>query len=112
MIQYGDFYRLGDLRDVCGFETVSARKDRALASIIMPRRENGVSNRRIAFKGLNEATKYKAIVYNKDLSVNDEFTADGAMLLYGIPYEKYRLSEDVCSDADFRTFLIEFIQID
>lgn len=111
-IQYGDFYRLGDLCGVCGFETVSARKDRALASIIMPRRENGVSNRRISFKGLNEATKYKAIVYNKDLSVYDEFTADGAMLLYGIPYEKYRLSEDVCSDADFRTFLIEFIQID
>ncbi len=107
-IQYGDFYRLGELNVLCGFEAVSPRKDKALASVIMPVRENGVSNRKIAFKGLIPTEKYKATVYDKNLSVFDEFTASGDVLQCGIPIEKYRLSEAVCSDADFRSFLIEF----
>ena len=107
-IQFGEFYKIGDLSSVCGFEVVSARKDKALSSIIITERENGISNRKIAFKGLIATEKYKATVYDKNLSVFDEFTASGESLLYGMPIEKYRLSEDICSDAYFRSFLIEF----
>ena len=110
-IQYGEFYRLGDPNTVCGFQVLSARKDRALASVIMPKRENGVSNRKIAFKGLCPEERYKATVYDKNLCVSDEFTASGEVFRYGIPIEKYRLSEEICSDADFRSFLIEFSRV-
>ena len=110
-IQYGDFYRLGDTASVCGFETVSARKDKALASVIVVKRENGISNRKISFKGLIPTEKYKATVYDKTLSLADEFIASGEQLSYGIPIEKYRLSEELCSDAFFRSFLIEFTKL-
>ncbi len=108
LIQYGDFYRLGDLSCVCGYEVISHRKDEALACVIMRNRENGVSNRRIVFKGFNPSEKYKVTVYDKNLNPFDEFTASGETLNAGIPYEKYRLSEEVCSDADFRSFLLGF----
>ena len=129
-ILYGDFYRLGDYSSaahglalnaamqnptsdglptgVCGFQVVSARKDKSLASVIMPTRENGVSNRKIAFKGLDKNEKYTATVYDKNLNVFDSFFIGGDVLSEGIPYEKYRLAEEICSDADFRSFLIEF----
>ena len=110
-IQYGDFYRLGDTSSVCGFEAVSARKDKALASVIIVKRENGISNRRLSFKGLIRAEKYKVTVYDKNLSAADEFIASGEQLSYGIPIEKYRLSEELCSDSCFRSFLIEFTKI-
>ena len=108
LIQYGDFYRLGELSCVCGYEVISLRKDEALACVIMRSRENGVSNRRIAFKGFIPSEKYKVTVYNKNLNPFDEFTASGETMNAGVPYEKYRLSEEVCSDADFRSFLIGF----
>lgn len=108
LIQYGKFYRLGNPDTVCGFQVISARKDKALASVIIPKRENGVSNRKIAFKGLIPTEKYKATVYDKNLCVFEEFTASGEILAHGIPIEKYRFSEAICSDADFRSFLIEF----
>ncbi len=111
LIQFGEFFRLGNLNSVCGFEVVSPRKDKALASVIMRRRENGVSNRRITFKGLIATEKYTATVYDKNLNVYDEFIISGEVLSIGIPFEKYRLSEDICSDADFRSFLIEFSQV-
>ena len=79
--------------------------------MIMPKRENGVSNRKIAFKGLCPEERYKATVYDKNLCVSDEFTASGEVFRYGIPIEKYRLSEEICSDADFRSFLIEFNRV-
>ena len=74
----------------------------------MPTRENGVSNRKIAFKGLDKNEKYTATVYDKNLNVFDSFIIGGDVLSEGIPYEKYRLAEEICSDADFRSFLIEF----
>lgn len=111
-IQYGEFYRLGDVNAVCGFQVVSARKDKSLASVIVTKRENGVSNRRISFKGLVPTEKYKATVYDKTLSAADEFVAIGEQLAYGVPIEKYRLSENICSDAYFRSFLIEFAKVD
>ncbi len=109
-ILYGDFYNIGSLDGVCGFEVISPRKDKALATVIMPARENAVSNRKIAFKGFNPAERYKVTVYKSDYTVFDEFTADGELLLYGVPLEKHRLSFEVCPDPDFRTFLIEFVK--
>ena len=60
----------------------------------------------IVFDDKNE--KYTATVYDKNLNVFDSFFIGGDVLSEGIPYEKYRLAEEICSDADFRSFLIEF----
>lgn len=106
-IQFGDFYRLGG-DNVCGFQTVSARKDKSLAAVIMPYRENGISNRKIVFKGLSEGEKYSVVIYDKNLSPYDRFTASGSALLSGMFYEKYRLAKEVCPDANFRSFIVEF----
>lgn len=111
-ILYGDYYNLGNLNDnLCGFETVSSRKDKAIAVIIFKTRENGVSNRKLILKGLNPTTGYDVIIYNKNLCQFDKFTASGETLLSGINVEKYRLNEDICTDADLRSFIMELSQI-
>ena len=107
LIQFGEFYRLGG-DNVYGFQTVSARKDKSLAVIIMTERENGISNRKMVFKGLSENEKYSVVIYDKNLSPYDRFTASGSALLSGMFYEKYRLAKEVCPDADFRSFIVEF----
>lgn len=107
LIQFGEFYRLKS-GSVCGFQTVSARKDKSLAVVVMPERENGISNRKIALKGLNPDEKYSVTIYDNDLLPFDRFTASGSLLLDGIFFEKYRLSKEICPDSNFRSFIAEF----
>ena len=111
LIQFGEFYRLGVSGSICGFQTVSARKDKSLAAVIIPSRENGTSNRKIAFKGLDPDEKYSVVVYDNNLAQYDRFTSSGSALLSGVFYEKYRLAKEVCSDSDFRSFIVEFVAL-
>lgn len=111
-ILYGDYYKLGDLNDdLCGFITLSSRKDKAISAVIFKTRENGISNRKLILKGLISSAKYEVVVYDKNLCRFDKFVLSGETLLCGIDIEKYRLNEQICSDSNFRSFIIELTQI-
>lgn len=85
LLQFGNFYRLGDSfgGDYGGFISVSPDRGAAIAVIAAEKRTN-VPPPRVAFKGLNPAYVYEVTARRQENYENNlSFTAGGDVLMCG-----------------------------